>query len=131
MSHVSQKVHLLNQKINIALKLFVKIKRRIILPVNKISFTFSDCLCPTSKKIQSILTRASKAAGFRSLKLSSGGVHDACRMAKLCPMGMIFIPSVKGLSHTPEEFTHFGDMVKGAEVTAFALLELSKKSVEI
>ena len=58
-------------------------------------------------------------------------MHDACRMAKLCPMGMIFIPSVKGLSHTPEEFTHFGDMVKGAEVTAFALLELSKKSVEI
>ena len=88
-------------------------------------------VCPTSKKIQSILTKASKAAGFRSLKLSSGGVHDACRMAKLCPMGMIFIPSVKGLSHTPEEFTHFGDMVKGAEVTAFALLELSKKSVEI
>lgn len=88
-------------------------------------------VCPTSKKIQSILTRASKAAGFRSLKLSSGGVHDACRMAKLCPMGMIFIPSVKGLSHTPEEFTHFGDMLKGAEVTALALSELSKKSVKI
>ncbi|MED5580245.1 MAG: M20 family metallo-hydrolase [Nitrospinota bacterium] len=98
----------------------------------KVSGIMRDVLrlpvCPTSKKIQSILTGASKTAGFTSLKLSSGGVHDACRMEKLCPMGMIFIPSVKGLSHTPEEFTHFSDLVKGAEVTALALVELTKKT---
>ncbi len=84
---------------------------------------------PTSAKVQRALRRASAETGHSALTLSSGGVHDACRMAEICPMGMVFIPSVKGLSHTPEEFTHFGDVVKGAEILASAIARLANERV--
>ena len=87
-------------------------------------------VCPTSARIQRALRRASKETGYASLALSSGGVHDACRMAAICPMGMVFIPSVGGLSHTPEEFTHFDDMVKGAEILASAIAHLCDEKVK-
>ncbi|MDE0341348.1 MAG: M20 family metallo-hydrolase [Nitrospinae bacterium] len=87
-------------------------------------------VCPASNNIQRALRRASKETGHASLTLSSGGVHDACRMAEICPMGMVFIPSVGGLSHTPEEFTHFDDMVKGAEILASAIAHLCKEKVK-
>jgi len=81
--------------------------------------------CPTSRGIRSALARGAEETGSRWIALASGGVHDACRMAGICPMGMVFIPSVKGLSHTPAEFTRFGDLVRGAEVLASALLRLA------
>lgn len=87
-------------------------------------------VCPASNNIQRALRRASKETGHASLTLSSGGVHDACRMAEICPMGMVFIPSVGGLSHTPEEFTHFDDMVKGAEILASAIAHLADEKVK-
>ena len=43
---------------------------------------------------------------------------------------MIFVPSVKGLSHTPAEFTKFTDLVAGAEVLASAILRLADKKVK-
>ena len=73
--------------------------------------------------------RGAEAAGNRWITLPSGGVHDACRMAALCPMGMLFIPSVKGLSHTPEELTRFRHLVQGTEVLAAALLRLADRRV--
>ncbi len=87
-------------------------------------------VCPASNNIQKALRRASKETGHAALTLSSGGVHDACRMAAICPMGMVFIPSVGGLSHTPEEFTHFDDMVKGAEILASAISHLTNEKVK-
>ena len=87
-------------------------------------------VCPASGNIQKALRRASRETGHASLPLSSGGVHDACRMAEICPMGMVFIPSVGGLSHTPEEFTHFDDMVKGAEILASAIAHLANEKVK-
>jgi hydantoinase/carbamoylase family amidase len=86
--------------------------------------------CPTSPGVRRALARGAEETGNRWLTLPSGGVHDACRMAKVCPMGMIFIPSVKGLSHTPEEFTHFRHLVQGAEVLAAALLRLADGRVK-
>ncbi|MEK6710195.1 MAG: M20 family metallo-hydrolase [Nitrospinota bacterium] len=86
--------------------------------------------CPTSPVVRRALIRGAEAAGNRWLTLPSGGVHDACRMAKLCPMGMIFIPSVKGLSHTPEEFTHFRHLVQGTEALAGAMLRLADRRVK-
>jgi len=37
-------------------------------------------------------------------------------MAKLGPMGMIFVPSVDGISHSPKEFTRWTDCANGANV---------------
>ena len=52
------------------------------------------------------------------------GVDDAQSMAHICPMGMVFVPSVRGISHAPEEFTEPGDVVNGADVLLRTLLAL-------
>jgi len=86
--------------------------------------------CPVSSGVKRVLNRAVEKVGYGSLTLPSGGIHDACRIAALCPIGMVFVPSVKGLSHTPEEFTRFSDIVAGAEVLASAMLRLADRRVK-
>ncbi len=83
-----------------------------------------------SPGIRRALVKAAENTSHPYIVLSSGGVHDACRMAKICPIGMIFVPSVKGLSHTPAEFTRLSDLVAGAEVLAAALLRLADRGVK-
>ena len=45
-------------------------------------------------------------------------------IAALCPMGMIFVPSVGGISHSPRELTTWEDCARGAAVLADVILEL-------
>ncbi len=54
--------------------------------------------------------------GLSREPLPSGAGHDAQAMATLAPMGMIFIPSVGGISHSPREFSRAEDITRGAEV---------------
>ena len=58
------------------------------------------------------------------MSLPSGAGHDAQNLARICPMGMIFIPSVGGISHAPTEFSHPHDITNGANVLLNALLKL-------
>ncbi len=51
--------------------------------------------------------------GFNYEKFPSGAGHDAMNMAKICPTGMIFVPSKDGLSHNPDEYTSWEDISKG------------------
>jgi hydantoinase/carbamoylase family amidase len=84
---------------------------------------------PTSPGIRRTIAAAVRARGCPSLTLASGGLHDACQMARLGPVGMVFVPSVRGLSHTPAELTHMSDLVCGAEVLAGALVRLATLGV--
>ena len=54
--------------------------------------------------------------------MPSGAGHDAQAIAQLGPMGMIFVPSVGGISHSPREFTKPADIVNGANVLLGAVL---------
>jgi N-carbamoyl-L-amino-acid hydrolase len=56
--------------------------------------------------------------------LPSGAGHDGQSLADLCPVGMIFVPSVDGASHSPREFTKWEDCVNGANVLLQAALQL-------
>lgn len=47
--------------------------------------------------------------------MNSGAVHDACMMASHAPTGMIFVPSIGGRSHVPEEDTNERDLIQGAQ----------------
>ncbi|WP_052344346.1 M20 family metallo-hydrolase [Bacillus ndiopicus] len=58
--------------------------------------------------------------------MQSGAGHDAMNMTKLCPVGLIFIPSVDGLSHHPNEFTSLDDIMLGIDVLEQAVLHYSK-----
>jgi N-carbamoyl-L-amino-acid hydrolase len=62
--------------------------------------------------------------GLSHMPLSSGAGHDAQSLADLCPVGMIFVPSVDGASHSPREFTKWEDCVSGANVLLRAALRL-------
>ena len=56
--------------------------------------------------------------------MPSGAGHDAQDMAHIAPMGMIFVPSVGGISHSPKEFTTARDMANGADVLLRTVLAL-------
>ncbi|MFS0647393.1 M20 family metallo-hydrolase [Siminovitchia sp. 179-K 8D1 HS] len=48
--------------------------------------------------------------------VTSGAAHDAMIMGKLCPIGMVFIRSINGLSHCPEEFSTREDLADGTQI---------------
>jgi N-carbamoyl-L-amino-acid hydrolase len=47
-------------------------------------------------------------------------------MARVAPMGMIFVPSVDGISHSPKEFTRWEEVACGAECLYHTILRLDK-----
>ena len=60
--------------------------------------------------------------GLSHQRMPSGAGHDAQEMARIAPMGMIFVPSVGGISHSPKEFTRPDDCAHGADVLLNAVL---------
>src|SRR5262245_48054736 len=68
-----------------------------------------------TSEVQSAIERAAHGRGLRSSRLPSGAGHDAQMMALLGPMGMIFVPSIGGISHSPKERTEWEDCARGAE----------------
>lgn len=61
-----------------------------------------------------------------SMPVPSWATHDASHMAALCPTGMIFVPSVGGRSHCPEELTRIDDVAAGVKVLVSTILALDK-----
>ena len=62
------------------------------------------------------------------MRLPSGAGHDAQVMAKLGPMGMIFVPSVAGISHSPKELTRWPDCANGANVLLQTILLIDQEA---
>jgi N-carbamoyl-L-amino-acid hydrolase len=63
--------------------------------------------------------------GHSVRRLPSGAGHDAQMLARVCPAGMIFVPSVGGISHNVKEFTALPDLEAGANVLLQTLLTLA------
>jgi len=76
--------------------------------------------------IQKSIENSAKSLGFSFKYLPSGAGHDAQEMARLAPMGMIFIPSKDGISHAPSEFSTKEDIANGANVLLQTILSLDK-----
>jgi beta-ureidopropionase / N-carbamoyl-L-amino-acid hydrolase len=64
--------------------------------------------------------------GLTTKVMPSGAGHDAQDMARLGPVGMIFIPSVGGISHSPKEFSRPKDIENGANVLLRTLMKLDQ-----
>ena len=62
-----------------------------------------------------------------AVDVNSGAVHDTAMLALRTDVGMIFVPSVGGVSHCPQEWTEWEDANNGASVLLGALLELDDK----
>jgi N-carbamoyl-L-amino-acid hydrolase len=69
---------------------------------------------------------AARRLGHDPRRMVSGAGHDAQIMAGICPAGMIFVPSIDGLSHNPAEMTRPEHLVAGAQVLLQAALALAE-----
>ena len=92
-------------------------------------FTLASTNVPAvaTKGMQDAIGRSADAMGLKTMRLPSGAGHDAQQIAKLCPMGMIFVPSVAGISHSPKELTSWDDCANGANVLLRTVLELDRR----
>ena len=81
---------------------------------------------PTDGRIRQLIGDAARDLGLTTKQMPSGAGHDAQDMARLAPVGMIFIPSVGGISHSPREFSRPQDIANGANVLLHTLLKLDE-----
>lgn len=83
---------------------------------------------PMSQVVQGAYAAACERLGLSHTSLPSFAGHDPQSLADLCPVGMVFVPSVKGTSHAPGEFTEWQDCLNGAGVLLQTVLELAQKT---
>ena len=79
---------------------------------------------PTDVRFRRVIDDAAKQLGFTTKLMPSGAGHDAQEIAPLCPIGMIFIPSRDGISHSPREYSEPTAITNGANVLLHTLLKL-------
>jgi len=75
--------------------------------------------------IVDLVEELAQAQGCSTKRMPSGAGHDAQMLARVCPSGMIFVPSAKGISHNPAEHTDDADLEAGANVLLHAMLRLA------
>lgn len=83
-----------------------------------------DVPAPTDQRIRQIIGDSAKELGLTTKLMPSGATQDAQNMARLAPMGMIFVPSIGGISHSPREYSRPEDITNGANVLLLTLLKL-------
>jgi N-carbamoyl-L-amino-acid hydrolase len=98
-------------------------QRGLRLNVSPMSKTVPTACSPL---IQEAIEQAATAAGLNSIHLPSGAGHDGVFVARIAPMGMIFVPCRDGRSHAPEEWAEPADCANGARVLAETLLLLDR-----
>ena len=75
--------------------------------------------------IAALIERVAARLGHSCRAMTSGAGHDAQMLARICPTAMVFVPSVKGISHNPAEHTAPAHLAAGADVLLHTLLELA------
>jgi N-carbamoyl-L-amino-acid hydrolase len=72
-----------------------------------------------------LLERQAHDLALRCHRMPSGAGHDTQFMVEITKAGMLFVPSVGGVSHSPDEWTHWTDVEAGANVLLKAAVELA------
>jgi beta-ureidopropionase / N-carbamoyl-L-amino-acid hydrolase len=75
--------------------------------------------------VATLIASVAARLGHSCRPMTSGAGHDAQMMARLCPTAMVFVPSVKGISHNPAEHTAPEHLAAGADVLLHTLLALA------
>lgn len=81
------------------------------------------------QRIIALLDQHSNARGVPAMRITSGAGHDAMHMARICPAGMILVPSRRGISHNRNEWTDLEDVVAGAQVFVDTAIDLALHGV--
>ncbi len=98
-------------------------ERRGLVLTSEVQFDLPPTPCDPT--IIAALTQSAQALGIPHIEMASGAGHDSQQMAAVCPVGMVFVRSKDGRSHTPEEFSSLPDIVDGIRVLAGALYRLA------
>jgi len=72
-------------------------------------------------EVRALLARAAQECGVQAPEMVSGAGHDAQILAARCKVGMLFVPSIGGRSHCPEEATSPEHLLLGTTVLTKAL----------
>jgi N-carbamoyl-L-amino-acid hydrolase len=113
-------------------RLFQEIRQRALTIGEETGTAFSfdefylSAAALADRRIQQLVAEAADQLGLTNVAMPSGAGHDAQSIAKLAPMGMIFVPSVGGISHSPNEFTRPEDVGNGADVLLHSLLKADR-----
>lgn len=78
------------------------------------------------KKIVEIIDRVVKNETSKSTRITSGAGHDAVFIDRIIPTGMLFVPSINGMSHCPQEETKMEDQIAGVMALTEIILEIDK-----
>ena len=79
-------------------------------------------------RVIDMVESAARTRGDSVQRMPSGAGHDAQMLARMCPSGMIFVPSHRGLSHNVNEHTDEADLVAGANILLDVMLQLSAET---
>lgn len=85
----------------------------------------SDPPAVSDETILKTAEAATAAAGYSQMRLPSRAYHDSLFIARIAPMGMIFVPSKSGYSHRSDEYTSPEEIQRGVEILAQTMAELS------
>jgi N-carbamoyl-L-amino-acid hydrolase len=88
----------------------------------------SDRPALSDPRLRQLIADSAKQLNLTTKVLPSGATHDAQSMSRLAPSGMIFIPSIGGISHAPEESSRPPDIVNGANVLLRTVLQLDSQN---
>ncbi len=80
---------------------------------------------PCSEHVRDAVRGACERVGIRPHALPSGAGHDGMQLTDLCPMGMIFVRSRNGVSHSPDEWSSREDCAAGSDVLYWTVLGLA------
>ena len=80
-------------------------------------------------RVVGLVESTASAMGLSVRRMPSGAGHDAQILASVCPAGMVFVPSHKGISHNPAEHTDAGDLVAGADVLLNTVVALATDGI--
>ena len=76
-------------------------------------------------RVVDLVETTARRLGHSVRRLPSGAGHDAQMLARVCPTGMVFVPSRGGISHNAAEHTDPADLAAGVDVLLNVLLELA------
>jgi N-carbamoyl-L-amino-acid hydrolase len=77
------------------------------------------------ERVVALVERTAQRFALTTRRMPSGAGHDAQMFARVCPTGMVFVPSIGGLSHNPAERTDPADLEAGANVLLHTVMALA------
>jgi len=82
---------------------------------------------PLDKGVVHLLRECCEARKVPYEIMPSGAGHDAMQIAKIAPAGMLFIPSCRGISHSPLEWSDPKDICLGTQLLLDAIIRIANE----